>query len=437
MAGPNSPTNLQQPAWIRLSILWVLMAVSSIVLWEPAPYEFIALLLIGGTIVSGVRIPAGIGVAAVCLGLFVLANLLSMVNIKDETKAVTFFGVTFYLLLTFFVFAIMVHEDPKRTLAVIWHGWTVAAVLAVTLGLLGYFGFSQRTEIFAVAGRATGPFKDPNVYGPYLVPVILYVMAGMKGLKEGLSVRRAGLLLFLCIGILIGFSRGAWANLIAAVIAYVGLKLLTARSIGELRTMLMSSTLAAGAVALVVIVLILNTQVGADFQERAQISQYYDQGTGGRWANMYAAFLLALETPLGIGPGQSTLHLIQESHNLIMQVFVEKGWLGVISFVAFLGFSFVRIFRLAMIPNPAQLSAQVLCASIVGLLVNTIVIDPLHWRHFYLVLGMAWGLIAAYPVPTFKERQRQMLVDRRKAITAAGPRSAAGGAPESARRHVP
>jgi hypothetical protein len=302
---------------------------------------------------------------------------------------------------------------------------------------MGYFQLNLYSDLFTSAGRARGAFKDPNVYGPYLVPVILYILAGIKGLREGLSVRKAGLLLFLCIGILIGFSRGAWANLIAASLAFFGLKLLTARSIDELRSMLMSSVMAAFAVTLVVVILIANTQVGADFQERAQINQYYDQGTGGRWVNMYHAFLLALETPLGIGPGQSTLHLIQESHNLLMQVFVEKGWLGAISFTAFLAISFIRIFRLSLIPNPAQLTAQVLCASIVGLLVNTIVIDPLHWRHFYLVLGMAWGLIAAYPVPTFKERQLQLRVDRRKANAAGASKPPVGPSPEPVRRNAP
>jgi O-antigen ligase len=436
-AVPTPPLESQRPPWLRLSLLWVLMAASSIVLWEPAPYEFIAVLLIGATIVSGVRIPAALGPAAVCLTLFTLSSLISMVNVKNQDMATVFFGITFYLILTFFLFATMVHEDPKHALATIWHGWIVGAVIAVTLGLMGYFEFSQFFTLFTEAGRASGSFKDPNVYGPYLVPVILYVMAGMKGLKQGLSPRKAALLLYLCIGILIGFSRGAWANLIAAAIAFVGLKLMTARSIAEFRNMLMSSAMISFVVTVVVLVLIANTQVGADFSERAQINQYYDEGTGGRWENMYAALLLALKSPLGIGPGQSTLYLIQEPHNLFLQVFVQKGWLGLLSFAAFLGISFTRFLRLAMIPNPAQQTAQILCASLVGLLVNTIVIDPLHWRHMYLILGMGWGLVAAYPVPTFRERQRQMLVGRRKAIAASRLGAEAGGPQGPGRRNVP
>ena len=437
MAGPGTPANVTQPPWIRLSMLWLLMASSSIVLWEPAPYEFLALLLIGGTVVSGVRIPAQLGPAAICLALFILANLLSMVNIQNEEKALMFFGTTFYLILTFFLFAVIVHEDPEHALATIWHGYIVGAVIAVTLGLMGYFEFNAFSELFTSAGRARAAFKDPNVYGPYLVPVILYVLAGMKGLKAGLSLPRVSLLLFLSIGILIGFSRGAWANLIAAAIAFVGLKLLTARSIGEFRTMLVSSAMASIAVAAVVLVLINTTQVGADFTERAQLNQYYDQGTGGRWENMYHAILLGLSTPLGIGPGQSNYHLLQEAHNLIVQVFVEKGWLGLISFTAFLAISFIRFFRLAMIPNPVQQTAQILCACLVGLIVNTVVIDPLHWRHFYLILGMGWGLVAAYPLPTFKERQHLMLVARRRAIAAGGPGDGSGQQPGTARRHDP
>jgi O-Antigen ligase len=436
-ARPNPPLEVKRTPWFRLALLWALIASSSIVYWEPAPYEFIAVLLIGATLVSGVRIPAQLGPVAICLAFFVLANLLSLLNIHDESRAVMFVGVTFYLILTFFMFAMMVNEDPKLALATIWHGWTVAAVIAVALGLIGYFELNEWAEIFALSGRARGAFKDPNVFGPYLVPVVIYILAGMKGLKEGLSIRRVALLLFLCIGILTGFSRGAWANLIAAVMAFVGLKLLTTRSIGEFRNLLMSSVMACTAVTVVVLVLIANTQVGADFSDRAQLNQYYDEGTGGRWETMYEGLLIALRTPLGIGPGQSIYHLHQESHDLFITVFLEQGWLGLISFVSFLVISLVRFFRLSIIENPAQRTAQVLCACLVGFLVNTIVIDPFHWRHFYLFMGMGWGLIAAYPVPTLREHQRQILVARRKAIAAGLIPRGRRQQPGIARRHGP
>ena len=57
-------------------------------------------------------------------------------------------------------------------------------------------------------GRALGVFKDPNVFGPFLIWPALFVIERMLTRRIGCSISRAvGILLF---GLLLSFSRGAW-----------------------------------------------------------------------------------------------------------------------------------------------------------------------------------------------------------------------------------
>ena len=52
-----------------------------------------------------------------------------------------------------------------------------------------------------------------------------------------------------------------------------------------------------------------------------------------RFGTQLYAFRVALDTPLGIGPGQwFRSHYHHATHNLYIRVLVENGWLGALSF---------------------------------------------------------------------------------------------------------
>ncbi|MHA4875413.1 hypothetical protein ACX0FC_18755, partial [Enterococcus faecium] len=75
---------------------------------------------------------------------------------------------------------------------------------------------------FTKFDRATGTFKDPNVFGPFLVAPFLYL------LHLALSAPwRAALLPVLAAGVLalanlLSFSRGAWINLLLLALVLYG-----------------------------------------------------------------------------------------------------------------------------------------------------------------------------------------------------------------------
>ena len=56
---------------------------------------------------------------------------------------------------------------------IVFLAWTVAAMATGLLGILGYFGLTGGS--FTLYDRAAGAFKDPNVFGPYLVLPATYL----------------------------------------------------------------------------------------------------------------------------------------------------------------------------------------------------------------------------------------------------------------------
>ena len=69
---------------------------------------------------------------------------------------------------------------PYKHTHLIMHAYCFAAALAAVAALVGYFNVLPGSfELFTKHSRAAGTFKDPNVFGPFLVPPILYLMHRM------------------------------------------------------------------------------------------------------------------------------------------------------------------------------------------------------------------------------------------------------------------
>jgi O-antigen ligase len=104
----------------------------------------------------------------------------------------------------------------------------------------------------------------------------------------------------------------------------------------------------------------------------------------------------ALETvkqqPLVIGPGQSEVAFDYSTHNMYIRVLVESGALGFAAFYAFVIASFLRALKMALTLRDkfSRDLFAVVTAGLLGLFVNGLVIDTIHWRHFWFLLALAW-----------------------------------------------
>jgi len=104
------------------------------------------------------------------------------------------------------------------------------------------------------------------------------------------------------------------------------------------------------------------------------------------------AWQAAQDRPLGIGPGQSEETFRLGTHSSYMRVLTENGFLGFASFAAFLLICLGRSFKMAAITDDDYWKKifLVACACIAGHIVNSGVVDTVHWRHLWFLLALPW-----------------------------------------------
>jgi hypothetical protein len=107
------------------------------------------------------------------------------------------------------------------------------------------------------------------------------------------------------------------------------------------------------------------------------------------------ALTAVLNFPYGMGPFEfARVHGLQQ-HNMYLQAFLVYGWLGAMAYLLLLVTTLVVGLRNALVRTPWQPCLITAIATFAGEMAEGIVIDTDHWRHFYLLLGMIWGLAAA------------------------------------------
>ena len=92
-----------------------------------------------------------------------------------------------------FTFTVLNRAGATR---LILNAYVWAATLAALLGIIGYFDLLPGAyDSMTRYGRATGLFKDPNVFGPFLVPGLVYLLSRIAGAPLRRSVPILALML--------------------------------------------------------------------------------------------------------------------------------------------------------------------------------------------------------------------------------------------------
>jgi len=104
----------------------------------------------------------------------------------------------------------------------------------------------------------------------------------------------------------------------------------------------------------------------------------------------------AIQKPLGIGPGQSEVTFQISTHNMYLRILAETGFLGFATFYGFVLISVLRALKHALTQSDEfhRDVFTVVAVSLIGTLVNGLVIDTIHWRHFWFLLALAWWVPA-------------------------------------------
>jgi O-antigen ligase len=399
------------------AVLWLTLAISSIVLIEPAPCDLLAVGLLPLLFVFGLRVPTGFSAPFLCIVTYVAGYGLSGLFAASFADAVTYLLITAYLSLTFLVYTCIIYHRPVQSLNVIMSGYLVAAVFAATFGIMTYFGWVPNAAHYLAFGtRVKALFKDPNVFGPFLVTPAMYLVATMIDAKLDRALLCLGVFLLLAFGVFLSFSRGAWANLAIAFFLFLTLSLLATRS-RQQTSRLIGFGVATLALAVTGVVLALSMhKVDSLFQVRASLLQNYDTAAQGRFAMQHAAFELAAGNPFGIGPGQWERFFPEDPHNVYVKLIATGGWVTGLAYYSLVLVTLWRGLKFCFASWSGQLVYIAFYSAFVATVLEGAIIDTDHWRSFYLLLALVWG-----PALAIKSRQRS--AERNRWLGPAGVRS--------------
>lgn len=379
-------------ALLRNAAIGLGVFLSAFVIDEPAPYELYMAGLVAVWCLFGLRLSRISAVLLLMLVLFNIGGVISMGQMPDLKTAPMYLAVSLFLAFTAVFFAAIVSRD-ERLLATIFGAYVLGAIATASLGILGYFDAFPGAELFTRYGRAMGAFQDPNVFGPFLMLPLAWLLHGvLTGSIGGLLMRTVPILI-LVLAVFLSFSRAAW-GMAVFVVAGLALLLFIRNPSPMFRLRIIALGTAAVLIAVAAIVVALQIPSVAElFSARAQLVQDYDQAQFGRFARHWYGMLLSIDNPLGIGPLEFGPIFGEDTHNMWLKAALDYGWLGFISYITLMMTTFGLGLRILFRDRPWQ--PYLLCAYLVfvaHLLIGN-VIDTDHWRHFYLIIGLIWGCI--------------------------------------------
>ncbi len=385
-----------QPGQFSRVLGLAVILLSGIVFVEPAPTDLLFPVLFFCAVAQGychfytASLPAYASLAV----LTVLVTG-SMFAAEDVGRALRYGGITIYLAALWFVFHNLFLGSAEKYRQRAMLTYVAVAWISAIVAVLAYHELIPAADRFLAKGRATALFEDPNVFGPFLVPPLLFCLA-KPCLRE--TRHPAGwFVAALCMAIAVvhTFSRGAAVNLLASVLVFCAFVLM-----GRIRGIAPTRTMLAGLVGVSCFggVLYAFSSSSPSFQQVLTARTGMQDYDNDRWQFQRRAMQEAVNSPWGIGPGHAELTFDfpgarghGATHNLFLRVLVENGWLAVMALVVFLVSvmlpSWAKLGWDGASPSSILLDA-VLLASLVGMLVNSLVIDSLHWRHLWLCLAM-------------------------------------------------
>lgn len=377
---------------IFAALVFVTMVVSSFVIVEPAPVDALMIgLLVFGTLAGFLNFRYVAPLALIPLAGFVLANITSMYDPLDFTHATFYLLVTVYLAASWVFFVGFFSRYGRDGVRLVAQGWTVAAIICVSLGLLSYFHIIGYQDYLLRFGRPKGVFKDPNVFGPYLVPIALFAFTGITFKKKTFftASMNASIFAFLAFGVFVSYSRAAWINFLASLVLYFVFALFIRPTGTPLPFSLgkVGVFLGVGFLALFLAAQIPEIQDMLAKRVTSNGLQNYDRD---RFRTHQLARQSAIERPFGIGPGQAEETFQYATHSSYMRALSENGFFGLATYVFFvlvcLGFGLKKV---AVTTDPFWIKVYLIASScIVGHIINSYVVDTIHWRHYWLILAL-------------------------------------------------
>lgn len=381
---------------LKRGVLWTYLAVSGFVAIEPSPYELMFPIAALAFADGGTRFDQALAPMIACLLFYDASGFITLIPFFDEKESFNFIFVTLYISLATILFAAIVAAAPLARMATIRSGYVAAGVISALLGVIGYFNIAGTGEYFTLYDntRAMGFFKDPNVFGPFLAPPIVWLFQDLL-LRRKRWLVAIPCLVVLLVGVLLSFSRGAITDCLLSIMLLLGLTFVTSGSLQMRGRTLKVAGMGVGILAAIVVI-VLSVPAARELAfERATLEQDYDAGPQGRFGNQFRSLPLLLERPLGFGPQRFSHIFPIDPHEVFLSAFGSFGWAGGIAFTVFFAVTLYFGWRICFRRTPLQSEAIAVWAALFPQLLQGFQIDTNHWRHMFLMISCIYGLTAA------------------------------------------
>jgi hypothetical protein len=115
-------------------------------------------------------------------------------------------------------------------------------------------------------------------------------------------------------------------------------------------------------------------------------------------------------------------------------VLLSAGWLGGGIYWIMVALTLVLGLRHALKATETRTLFLVVFATFAATAFEGVIVDTDHWRHFYLLMAMVWGMMAASPhtVPAIERRTPRLVQPQRRAAVSHRRPSLIGPAPHPA-----
>lgn len=376
---------------LGLALLWAVRV-------EPAPSDLLFLWAWVRRLVRQFR-NLKLQMPALLLALFAAFSVLQALWSVSISRGIFFGAATAYLISLAVYFSALSDDLNAWRLGVrcFLTAVLVTSVAVVVLFIMWLVGPPERWLDMYFDVRPRAWFKDPNVAGSFVGTGVLFFVARLLD-GNRFPVLEAARFLVTLAALILTFSRGA---LVSVLVGAAVLSAVSVRAGKFLRPMLLFAvfgTITAWAVP----------RAFETAGKSARFAVVTDYDLCGRFVAWRTGVALAKDHPWGLGPGQFEPYLESElvgalgsdaclatsAHNTFIRVLAENGILGLATFVAAMVSLMGRLARAMQDARNANLRSHFLYgawlfSSLVGVLVNSLVIDTLHWRHLWILAGFS------------------------------------------------
>lgn len=393
-------------------VLYITLVSSFYVIVQPAPYEYLAAVLGFACILARVSLPRVVLPLLVLLLIRDASGTLGLLKILDfgwmrvegdptateitvdYPDSIRFLATSFYLGLSGVMIACIVSQDTLRRIAVIRAGYITAAVLATSLGIAAYFKLLPGLNDFLLYNRVSGGLKGPNDLGAFVIAPMMWLISEVIVGKSCLRSIIASIVIF--VGLILTFSRGAWATSFfsASLMAYV---LFLTQTDRRTRNRLIVFGIAAIIAAVVIFMLLSSIDAVREmFAARSQFQSYDISGDNrSRLVLEEDSLREMFNRPLGMGPWGFAHVTNWVSHDVYLGTMLNHGWIGGFAYFTLVALTLAVGLHSIWVRTPWQPFLIATYVSFIAMMLEGVWGDTDHWRHFYILLGLVWGLVAA------------------------------------------